>query len=130
MKNKERKQLMSSFSGLGLLLYAIMPVIENTDWLFYTCAGLMILSFCIFLAGSVFVYREEHGKIMTYLSGTPRDKIYQIFISLTGIAIYFSMNRSGLSWTWIWWAILITDLLELVSPVKEVKKDEPDSGIM
>lgn len=113
---------MSSFSGIGLLFWAIMPVTENSDWLYYTCAGLCFLAFSMFIAGSVIVYQEEREKFTTFILGTPRDNIYQIFIALAGIAICYAMNHTNLSC--IWWVIIISSLLQLFSPVKEVEKEE------
>jgi len=119
MKNKINSELiMTSLPTLGLLLWAISPVTENNDWLFYTCAVLSILSFLVFITGLIIVYKKDRKKFPTYLLGTPRDNLFYLFISIAGIIICYSLGI--FDHAYFWWFLLIASILQLLFPNKNL----------
>lgn len=119
MENKiNNEAIMTSLPRLAVLLCAIMPVTENTDWLFYTCFILAVLSFLIFVTYSIIVCTKDHKKILD-IFGTSHDSLYDIFIAMTGIIISYSLGLSHRAY--LWWFWLIASLFEIFFPNKKLE---------
>lgn len=117
-KEKNSEIIISSLPRLVLMLGAIWPVIEKIDWLFYTCFVLISLSFLIFVTGSIIVCNKDHKKVLG-IWGNSRDNLYDVYISITGIAICYSMGLSDRAY--FWWFALIASILIILFPNKKLE---------
>lgn len=86
MNNKRLRHLLMSYTPkLTLMLCAIGSVTDNTDWLFYACYVCIFLLFLLTVVYVVTVCMRDHKKVLSFASGSPRDKIDYTIISIVGI---------------------------------------------
>jgi hypothetical protein len=115
-KEKNSEIIISSLPRLGFLLWAISPIIENIDWLFYTCVILGILSVLAFAISLITVYKKNRKNFPTYFLGTPRDNLFDLFISIAGIIICYSLGIFDHAYLWLF--LLTASILQLLFPSK------------
>lgn len=120
-KIKIKEPLIFCLPRLALLLYAILPVTENKDWVFYTCAIFILISFLIFFVSVVIAYRKDRKNIKTYICGTPHDNLFDMFISLAGIIVCYSIDIPNRAIFWLF--LLIMAIFQILYPTKRFEKN-------
>ena len=117
MKSKEIKlQLTSCLPRLALLLYAIAPVTENKEWVFYTLSPLIIVSFLFSFIWAIQIWRKSSNDFIEYIIGSKRDNLYDLIIAFVGIIVNYSLDvPNGL---YFWCFVLVFAIIELVYPFK------------
>lgn len=105
-----------SYSGIWLLLFAIMPLIYNIDWLFYSGVGLIFFLMLADVFHSVKKQRQKELKslkqIFTFRITDLWDYLWDIFDSIIGLIICYSLGLKKLSL--FWWMILALVFINLI----------------
>ncbi|MDE6355048.1 MAG: hypothetical protein K2L56_08380 [Prevotella sp.] len=89
---------------LSLLLYALLPVTEATDWLYYACAALTLASFAVFIAASVVALKNDKEEWMDNFCGDRRTGMYDMFIAIAGLTVGLALHNTGNS---IFWGVIL-----------------------
>ena len=89
---------------LSLLLYALLPVTEATDWLYYVCATLILASFAVFITTSIVALKSDKEEWMDNLCGDRRTGMYDMFIAIAGLTVGLALHSTGDS---IFWGIIL-----------------------
>jgi hypothetical protein len=122
MRNKKLTSIVMTYMPrFAMLIWALSPLTENIDWLFYTSSIIIITSFLIFVVGAVRVYGIDRRDFLAYIYGTRIDNFIDLFISVTGLLVCcFVVGHQLL----IFWAFLvIADILQLMFPNKMLRKE-------
>lgn len=108
------KTVASYLPRLGFLLFAISPVTERNDRLFYVCIGLAVLSFFLAFALVLLAWRNKES---AYLKGSLSEGLGDVGTAIVGLLVCYSLDCSRL--VWFWWIILIFASIEVVHFAKK-----------
>ena len=115
---------MQRLPRLALLLFAISPVTEKKDWIFYTNSFLIISLFVVSIIYVIHTCKKDRKEGLKFFVGDTDDNASYAMISLVGLIVSYSMDLNNIAW--IWWLLLAGSLLECFWPTKFVKeKDKP-----
>lgn len=89
---------------LALFLFAVAPLTESNDWIFYINSVLIIGLFVLSIVGAVRVYRKDKGDFIGYMAGSLQDNLYDLIIGIIGLIISYSMN---LRIAYFWWCVVV-----------------------
>lgn len=113
---------LSAFPRIAFLLYALSPLIENIDCLYYINSFLIIALFIVSVIGYGKIYKKNKAYFLKYLIGSTIDNLYDLAIAITGIGISYFMHLNNRAY--FWWFILILTIIELLFPAKIIVKDK------
>ncbi len=107
---------------LALLLYAVSPLFETTEWLFYTSSVIICGLFALWLIRIIQVYRNDGKNLIYHIFGNPRCNIYDLGLAGLGITVsYVTMpNQHPI----LWWVLLIAAIGELVFPMPRPSEEK------
>ena len=91
---------------LALLLFAIAPLTESKDWIFYTNSFLVIGLFALSIIEGVRVYRKEKENFIGYMVGDLQDNLYDLIIGIIGLIVCYSMNLPNRAYFW-WFVVAV-----------------------
>ena len=79
--------------NIALTLFAVSPIIEKIDMLYYACMFLSI-SLCI-IAGVLVIkkYRKDHNDILKLCLNDTHEDLYLLLICVVGISIGYLMEN-------------------------------------
>lgn len=117
-----RKETTALLPKLGLLLYAVSPLTETTEWLFYTCSAVICGLFAWWLVRIIKAYRTDGKNFIYYIFGGPRDNIFYLAIAVLGLTVSYLME-TGQSHIF-WWVLIVATIGELIFPLSKSSEKE------
>ena len=101
-----------------LLLFAIQPVTEANDVMFYTLSAVMGLSILIILiSGIISISKDKKGFIKSVLAPNTPFQFFYILTAVVGIIVDYSLNSNGYK-GWIFMLILL--IIPLLAPSPKI----------
>ena len=103
--------------NVALTLFAVSPIIEKIDMLYYAC---MFLSISLCIIGGVFViktYRKDHNNILKSCLNDTYEDLYLMLICVVGIAIGYLMEN--VSHVHIFSVFFVLNLLTMLISTKK-----------
>lgn len=101
-----------------LLLFAIQPVTEAHDVMFYTLSAVMGLSILIMLvSGIISISKSKKGFIKSVLAPNTPFQFFYILTAVVGIIVDYSLNSNGYK-GWIFMLILL--IIPLLAPSPKI----------
>lgn len=117
MKNREIGSLIKfSLPRAALLLYAIAPVTESKDWIFYIISTLIIGLFIASIICAVLMWKKSRKDFIEYVLGRKQDNLYDIMIAIAGFIVSYSMD--AMNYSYFWCFVLIFAIMELIYPFR------------
>lgn len=110
LSNMKIKNHIPLLGKVLLFLFAIKPIIEKIDLIFYVFCLSIIVLFSISTIGLIQRYKDSREKFLICLYGTRHDALYDCIISILGILSYYLVYHS-FSGTGIWWCLLVTTIV-------------------
>lgn len=99
-----------------LLLFAIQPVTETNDVMFYTLSAVMGLSILIMLvSGIISISKNKRGFIKSAVTPNTPFQFFYILTAVVGIVVDYSLNSNAYK-GWIFMLILLMIPVLVPSP--------------
>ena len=103
-----------------LLLFAISPVTEMNDVIFYTLTAIMGLSILVMLiSGIVSISKDKKGFVKSALTPNIPFKFFYVLTAAAGIVVGYSMN-SNIYKFWIFFLVL--EIIAILTPAPKIEK--------
>ena len=103
-----------------LLIFAIQPVTESNDVIFYTLSAVMGLSILIMLvSGIISLSKNKRGFIKSALTPNTPFQFFYILTAVVGIIVDYSLNSNAYK-GWIFMLILL--MIPVLIPSPEIDK--------
>ena len=103
-----------------LLIFAIQPVTESNDVIFYTLSAVMGLSILIMLvSGIISLSKNKRGFIKSAVTPNTPFQFFYILTAVVGIIVDYSLNSNGYK-GWIFMLILL--MIPVLIPSPEIDK--------
>lgn len=111
--------LCKNFMLAAFQIFAILPVVEKIDWLFYTSAALLIaLWITAFVLLVIAAVKQRKVSILLLLGDC--NRVNDLIVSLSGLAISYVLEPKMI---WVWVVFLVFAVLgELEILIKMKKK--------
>ena len=108
---------------LILLLGAVMPVAENKDELYYTCAISSIVAFLLYVAIIVTMLRhsKDRKKTFVHIWNYPDARVDFALISIAGLLVDYSLDLFKPAI--FWWVVLLSSFIPFPKELTSVDKD-------
>lgn len=105
-----KKLFWGSLPNFGLLLYAVSPICQAKDWLYFP-----VILGCItaFVVVCIYLSRMKKKQILSFLYGTAQANLYMAIIGLIGIIVCLALNAQSI---YFWIVVLVIGLLECIWP--------------
>lgn len=107
---------MSSLPRFALMLYAISPITEQKEWIFYinfiAAASLGLIS----IGYAIYIVCKSPKAFTKYMAGNPKDNLSDLMVAIVGLTVCYSMDLGYDAW--LWWFIFVVAILELLYPTK------------
>ena len=101
-----------------LLLFAIQPVAEANDVMFYTLSAVMGLSILIMLvSGIISISKGKKGFIKSAVTPNTPFQFFYILTAVVGIIVDYSLNSNGYK-GWIFMLILL--IIPVLAPAPKI----------
>lgn len=120
MMRKKTLKIVSSLDKLCFLLFAILPATESKDWLFFTCAALMLGLLAVYFVGVYLRYRNDERGILRAFRESKRDYLHEVFISLIGVIVALSQDSRLL---YFWLFMLVVSCVGFLWPRQNAEKE-------
>lgn len=112
--------ILSYCFSVFLLCFAIQPVTEANDVMFYTLSAVMGLSILIMLvSGIISISKDKKGFIKSVLAPNTPFQFFYILTAVVGIIVDYSLNSNGYK-GWIFMLILF--MIPALVPSPEIDK--------
>lgn len=111
---------------LALFLFAIAPLTESNDWIFYINSVLIIGLFVLAIVGAVQVYRKDKENFIGYMAGSLQDNLYDLIIGIIGLIISYSMNLPRLAY--FWWFVIAGSVISIIDRFHPFKCNSKDKN--
>ena len=103
-----------------LLIFAIQPVTESNDVIFYTLSAVMGLSILIMLvSGIISLSKNKRGFIKSAVTPNTPFQFFYILTAVVGIVVAYSLNSNAYK-GWIFMLILL--MIPVLIPSPEIDK--------
>jgi hypothetical protein len=103
-----------------LLIFAIQPVTESNDVIFYTLSAVMGLSILIMLvSGIISLSKNKRGFIKSAVTPNTPFQFFYILTAVVGIVVAYSLNSNAYK-GWIFMLILF--MIPVLIPSPEIDK--------
>ena len=116
MKIENKNNVGSCCFSMGLLLYALYPLVFDNDPLFWIATGLIFVFFISGIVFKILAFRENRENLLLIISGESYFSVIDSFICAFGLALsyYFDSSSIGV------WAVLLG--VSVLSFLFEIKK--------
>ena len=103
--------------NIALTLFAVSPIIEKIDMLYYAC---MFLSISLCIITGVFVikrYRKDHNNILKLCLNDTHEDLYLLLICVVGITVGYLMEN--FSHVQIFSVVFVLNLVTMLRSTKK-----------
>lgn len=101
---------------LAQLLFAVSPLTDGNDTLFYACVSTAATLFLVFITTTVIVCKEEKWNTIVYISGNRITNSIDCVIGIIGIIVCRETEFIRLSY--YWWTYFAISLISLIGLLK------------
>ena len=106
-KTNKHSMSRANIPQLAFLIWAILPITESKDWLFYTCSLIIIALLALALICNIKDYLNmPRLAVKEILSFNVQTHIIYLVIYIIGIIVSYSLNHMKMVCLWCGFAIL------------------------
>lgn len=115
MKRQLTAPLLNSLPYFGLLLFALLPICEEKEWLWYTATIGGITLFVIFLIATIVACKKQGSKVafFSFLDNIHLN-LFGIGVGITGIITNIVQDSNEI---YFWCIVLFIEIISLVFPL-------------
>lgn len=115
MKRLLTAPLLNSLPYFGLLLFALLPICEEKEWLWYTAAMGGIALFAIFLIAFLASCKKQGSKVAFFsFLGYIHLNLFGIGVGITGIITNIVQDSNEI---YFWCMVLFIETISLLFPL-------------
>ena len=105
-----------------MLLFAISPVTEANDVVFYTLSAIMgVILLVILVSAGISISKDKKGFVKSALTPNIPFKFFDVLTSVVGIVVGYSMNSNSYQF-WIFLLVLTIIAILIPTPKTENKQ--------
>lgn len=105
-KIENRSNTIRAYAQVAFLFYAILPITESIDWLYYVLVAIILTLFIVAIFLAIRTVVVDKSNLLKLLHLRKEDKIISIAIPLAGLIVAFSMQLKNMIFVWAFFLVL------------------------